>query len=112
MCNPVLHAEVNLITNACKKLNTMDLSEYCLISNAWSCSMCMSASIKSKIYNFVFGTPSESNMNPNATIYDIEEKTSNKLNIITGVLEEECRCQILKARNKINFLYQGTIHRY
>lgn len=100
MCNPVLHAEINLITKACKKLNTMDLSEYCLISNAWSCSMCMSASIKSKIYNFVFGAPSESNMNPNVTIYDIEEKTSNKLNIITGVFEEECKSQILKFRNK------------
>lgn len=101
MCNPVLHAEINLITKACKKLNTMDLSEYCLISNAWSCSMCMSASIKSKIYNFVFGAPSELKMNPSVTIYDIEEKTNNKLNIITGVLEEECKSQILKARNKI-----------
>ena len=27
MMNPVLHAEINLITKACKKLNTMDLSE-------------------------------------------------------------------------------------
>lgn len=99
--NPVLHAEINLITKVCEKLDTMDLSEYCLISNAWSCSMCMSASIKAKINNFVFGAPSESNMNPNLTIYDIKEKTSNKLNIITGVLEEECKSQILKARNKV-----------
>lgn len=100
MCNPVLHAEINLITKVCEKLGTMDLSEYCLISNAWSCSMCMSASIKAKINNFVFGTPSESNMNPNVTIYDIARKTGNKLNIITGVLEEECKSQIIKARNK------------
>ena len=100
MYNPVLHAEINLITKACAKLDTMDLSQYCLVSNAWSCSMCMSASIKAKINNFVFGAPSESNMNPNITIYDIAEKTSNKLNIITGVLEEECKAQIIKARNK------------
>ena len=100
MCNPVLHAEINLITKACAKLGTMDISQYCLVSNAWSCSMCMSASIKEKINNFVFGAPSESNMNPNVTIYDIAEKTSNKLNIITGVLEEECKAQIIKARNK------------
>ena len=85
MYNPVLHTEINLITKACAKLDTMDLSQYCLVSNAWSCSMCMSASIKAKIDNFVFGAPSESNMNPNITIYDIAEKTSNKLNIITGV---------------------------
>lgn len=85
MYNPVLHTEINLITKARAKLDTMDLSQYCLVSNAWSCSMCMSASIKAKIDNFVFGAPSESNMNPNITIYDIAEKTSNKLNIITGV---------------------------
>lgn len=66
--NPVLHAEINLITNACKKLHTRDSSKYCLVSNAWSCSMCMSASIKAKIKNFIYGAPSEGDMNPNITI--------------------------------------------
>lgn len=97
--NPILHAEINLITNVCKILNTRDLSEYCLISNAWSCSMCMSASIKAKISNFIFGAPSENDMNPNITVFDIKEKTSGDINIITGVLEEECRKQIERARN-------------
>lgn len=96
--NPILHAEINLITNVCKKLNTRDLSEYCLISNAWSCSMCMSASIKAKIGNFIFGAPSENDMNPNITIFDIKEKTNGDINIVTGVLEEECRKQIERAR--------------
>lgn len=98
MRNPVLHAEINLITNACKKLNTMDLSEYCLVSNAWSCSMCMSACIKAKIQNFIFGAPSELDMNPNITIFDIKEKSKDSLNIIVGVLEEECVLQIKNAR--------------
>lgn len=96
--NPILHAEINLITNVCKKLNTRDLSEYCLISNAWSCSMCMSASIKAKISNFIFGAPSENDMNPNITVFDIKEKTNGDINIVTGVLEEECRKQIERAR--------------
>lgn len=96
--NPILHAEINLITNICKKLNTRDLSEYCLISNAWSCSMCMSASIKAKISNFIFGAPSENDMNPNITVFDIKEKTNGDINIVTGVLEEECRKQIERAR--------------
>lgn len=96
--NPVLHAEINLITEACKKLNTRDLSEYCLISNAWSCSMCMSASIKAKIKNFIFGAPSEDDMNPNITIFDIKEKTKEDINIIIGVLEEKCKQQIENAR--------------
>ena len=67
MCNPVLHAEINLITKACKKLNTTDLSKYYIMSNAWSCSMCMSACIKAKIQNYIYGAPSESDMNPNIT---------------------------------------------
>lgn len=100
--NPILHAEINLITNVCKKLNTRDLSEYCLISNAWSCSMCMSASIKAKISNFIFGAPSENDMNPNITVFDIKEKTNGDINIVTGVLEEECRKQIERARKSQN----------
>ena len=96
--NPVLHAEINLISQMCKKLNTRDLSNYCLVSNAWSCSMCMSASIKAKIKNFIFGAPSENDMNPNITIFDIKEKTKGEINIITGVLEDECKKQIEEAR--------------
>ena len=96
--NPVLHAEINLITDMCKKLNTRDLSKYCLVSNAWSCSMCMSASIKAKIKNFIFGAPSEDDMNPNITVFDIKEKTKGEINIITGILEEECKAQIERAR--------------
>ncbi len=98
MCNPVLHAEINLITKACEKLNTRDLSKYYIMSNAWSCSMCMSACIKAKIQNFIYGAPSESDMNPNITIFDIKEKANNELNIETGVLENECQLQIENAR--------------
>ena len=100
MCNPVLHAEINLITKACKKLNTRDLSKYCIMSNAWSCSMCMSACIKAKIQNFIYGAPSELDMNPNITIFDIKEKTNNKLNIEIGVLQDECQSQIENARKQ------------
>ena len=88
-CNPVLHAEINLISKACKKLNTRDLSKYYIMSNAWSCSMCMSACIKAKIQNYIYGAPSEDDMNPNVTIFDIKEKATTKLNIETGILKEE-----------------------
>lgn len=99
--NPTAHAEINLIRKACQKLQTKDLSDYILISNAWSCSMCMSASVKAKIENYIFGAKSESNMNPNITIFDIQRKSKNKLNIITGVLEQKCIKQIEDARKKV-----------
>ena len=97
-CDPTAHAEINLIRKACKDLNTKDLSNYILISNAWSCSMCFSAAIKAKISNFIFGTESESNMNPNITIYDIKEKCSNEINIVTDILKDECKKQIESIR--------------
>lgn len=98
MCNPVLHAEINLISKACKKLNTRDLSKYYIMSNAWSCSMCMSACINAKIKKFIYGAPSESDMNPNVTIFDIKEKSVTDVNIETGILKEECQLQIESAR--------------
>lgn len=98
MCNPTLHAEINLISKTCQKLNTRDLSNYSLMSNAWSCSMFMSASIKAKIQKFFFGAPSEGDMNPNVTIFDIKKKTSSNLSITTGILEKECKLQIENAR--------------
>ena len=91
-------AKTDLINKACEILKTNDLSSYILISNAWSCSMCMSASIKAKIKNYVFGAPSEDDMNPNITIFDILAKTKDELNIKTGILEEECLKQIKEAR--------------
>ena len=100
MGNPVLHAEINLISKACKKLHTMDLSDYCIMSNAWSCSMCMSACIKAKIQNYIYGAPSEKTMNPNVTIFDIKDKSKIELNIEIGILENECRLQIDNARKK------------
>ena len=97
-CDPTAHAEMNLIKKACKDLKTKDLSDYILISNAWSCSMRFSALIKAKISNFIFGTESEPDMNPNITIYEIKEKCKNSINLITGVLKDECKKQIDDAR--------------
>lgn len=60
--------------------------------------MCMSACIKAQIHNFLFGTQSEPNMNPNVTIFEIKEKCKNELNIEIGILKEECQHQIENAR--------------
>ena len=100
--DPTAHAEINVIRMACNDLKTKDLSNYILISNAWSCSMCFSAAIKAKISNFIFGTESEPNMNPNINIFDIKEKCKNKINIISGILKNECKKQIDDARIKLN----------
>ena len=43
--DPTAHAEITAIREACKKLNTYDLSEYILYTSCEPCPMCLSAII-------------------------------------------------------------------
>lgn len=47
--DPTAHAEIVAIRDACKKLNTYDLSEYILYTSCEPCPMCLSAIIWSNI---------------------------------------------------------------
>ena len=53
--DPTAHAEVNAIREACKKLNTSDLSEYILYATGYPCPMCLSAIIWANIKKVYFG---------------------------------------------------------
>ncbi len=98
--NPTAHAEINLLRKAGKKLNTMFLNGLRLFSNAESCSMCMSASVKRKIRHYYFGAPCEKSMDPFITPFDIAKKSKIKLHIETGILKNECVKQIRIARRE------------
>ena len=98
--DPTAHAEMKVIKKACKDLEIKDLSDYVLITNVSSCSMCFSAAIKANITNFIFGTESEPTMDPNISILDMKEKCRNEINIISGILANECRKQIKEAKYK------------
>ena len=99
--DPTAHAEINLLRKAGKKLKNRSLNEYCLFSNAESCSMCMSAAVKAGITFFYFGAPSEKSMNPYLTVFDIAKKSKKKLHIENGILKKECIAQIKRGRNKL-----------
>lgn len=47
--DPTAHAEIMAIRNACKKLNTHDLSNYILYTSCEPCPMCLSAIIWANI---------------------------------------------------------------
>ena len=49
------HAEINAIRDACKKLNTIDLSECVIYSTCEPCPMCFSACYWARISKIVYG---------------------------------------------------------
>lgn len=100
-CDPTAHAEINLLRKVSKKFKTRVLEEYCLFSNAESCSMCMSAAIKAGITFFYFGAPSEKSMDPYLTVFEVAKKSKRKLRIETGILKRECVDQIQKGRSRL-----------
>lgn len=57
--DPTAHAEVVAIREACKKLNTYDLSECILYTSCEPCPMCLSAIIWSNIKEVYYGCTKE-----------------------------------------------------
>lgn len=54
--DPTNHAEMNAIRQACKVLNTFDLSDCVLVTTGQSCDMCKSATIWANIKTVYYGT--------------------------------------------------------
>ena len=57
--DPTQHAEIVAIREACKKLNTYDLSEYELYTSCEPCPMCLSAIIWANIKTVYYGCTKE-----------------------------------------------------
>ncbi len=54
-CDPTAHAEVSAIRNACKKLNTFDLSGYEIYSSCEPCPMCLGAIYWARLDKLYYG---------------------------------------------------------
>lgn len=57
--DPTAHAEIVAIREACKKLNTYDLSEYILYTSCEPCPMCLSAIIWANIKSVYYACTKE-----------------------------------------------------
>lgn len=57
--DPTAHAEINVIREACKKLNTRDLSDYILYTTCYPCPMCLGAIIWANITEVFYGCKKE-----------------------------------------------------
>jgi tRNA(Arg) A34 adenosine deaminase TadA len=104
--DPTAHAEMNIIRSLAKNHPESEFSSFYLICNAESCSMCISAAIKAGMLHFVFGAPSEPHMEPYLTVSEVQKYCRQPLDVVCGVLADQCREQILAARREQGKLAQ------
>lgn len=106
--DPSAHAETECMRKACHKLQTLDLSDCTLYSTLESCSMCLGCAGWTGLSKIVFGAYKEDvGENPyEMEGYHAEEHAKKltpigggKIEVIGGVLREECKELMKKIRN-------------
>ena len=108
LCNndPTAHAEIMAIRDACKNINSYDLSECELYTSCYPCPMCLSAIIWSNIKKVYYGNTKEDAANigfRDDYIYDYI-KNQDKKSSDSEVLKLECidRKDTIKTFNEFN----------
>ncbi len=92
--DPTLHAEMIAIRKACEKLQLRHLTGCTLYATCEPCPMCFMASVWARIPRIVYGCEDnipENEWKTNMRIGDINKLSGNKIEINSGVLEEQCR---------------------
>lgn len=85
-----MHAEIVTINKACKKLNTWKLEDCTLYVTLEPCIMCAGAIIQSRIKKVVYGAK-DNRFGAFGSYIDVPKyKFNHEVEIISGVMEEEC----------------------
>lgn len=82
--NAIMHAEIDVINKACKKLKTWHLEECILFTTLEPCLMCIGSIIQSRIGIIYYSTD-----NPNFGELDILKKYNKQIKINKGLYEKE-----------------------
>ena len=91
--DPTAHAEMIAIREACKKLNSYDLSDCEIYTSCYPCPMCLSAIIWSNIKKVYFGNTKEDADNigfRDDKIYEYFNNKKEKENEKENILKMEC----------------------
>ena len=112
--DPTAHAEIMAIREACKTINSYDLSGCDLYTSCYPCPMCLSAIIWSNIKKVYYGNTKEDAANigfRDDFIYDyINKITENKSDNKTLELEIMDREETIKTFNKFMEKSDKTIY--
>ena len=91
--DPSAHAEVAAIRAACRKLDTLELAGATLYSTLEPCPMCLWMILEAKIARVVLGARHAALKRQDTGDYSVETflaLTRRPLEIVTGVMEQEC----------------------
>lgn len=93
--DPSLHAEVNVLRQACHALGSADLSGVVLFSTCEPCPMCSSLAVWANVSAIVFGasaaeTAARGKLRILVPAQEIVERSPVRVEIVSGVLREEC----------------------
>lgn len=95
-CDPTLHAEVEAIRDACRRLGSGELTGTTLYSTMEPCPMCLWAMIVGGVERLVLGgrhRDLETGVRTNVGNYSVEalfELTGRRIDFVNGVKNEEC----------------------
>lgn len=90
--NPLQHAEINAITQACKALNTKFLEECTIYVTLEPCPMCAMAISLARIPKLAFGAYDiKSGGVENGPMIYSNPSCHHKPEVLGGILEEECK---------------------
>lgn len=106
--DPTAHAEVVAIREACKKLNTYDLSDYILYTSCEPCPMCLSAIIWANIKEVYYGCTKEDAGEigfRDDVIYDYLKGNNKDLIHLTHLDREECMKTFEKYKEENGKIY-------
>ncbi|MBO6145857.1 MAG: nucleoside deaminase [Bacilli bacterium] len=111
--DPTAHAEIMAIRDACKNINSYDLSGCELYTSCYPCPMCLSAIIWSNINKVYYGNTKEDASNigfRDDFIYDYINKLTNNIN--SDILSLECmdRNETIETFNKFKDKEDKTIY--
>ena len=106
--DPTAHAEIIAIREACKKLNTYDLSDYILYTSCEPCPMCLSAIIWSNIKKVYFGCTKKDAGDigfRDDMIYEYLKGNNKNLIYLEEMDREECLKTFEEYKNQNGIIY-------
>lgn len=101
--NALLHAEIDAINKACKKLGGWRLPNSQMYVTLEPCPMCMGAIISARIEKLYFGAYDEKSGSV-GSVCDLSSALPHRVEAVGGIMEEECRILLTaffrKLRNR------------